>query len=95
MTSTHKELRIEKESLKGIADSSSPQELKAQIDSILQNDFAVLNKNPSISHHSLLTKHNNPLLLNYVKHIYNEYNIKDPLPSNFKSKMKTEPGVDT
>jgi len=95
MTSTHKQLRIEKESFGHEPHSSSPQKLKAQIDAILQNDFAVLNKNPSISHHSLLTKHNNPLLLTYVKHIYHEYNIKDPLSSNFKSKMKTKPDVDT
>jgi hypothetical protein len=37
----------------------------------------------------LLTKHNNPLLLHYIKQIYAEYNIKDPLPNHYNLTLKT------
>lgn len=44
--------------------------LKTQIDSILQNDLAVLSKHPETPHRALLTTHNNPLILHYVRNIY-------------------------
>lgn len=44
--------------------------LKGQIDAILKNDYSVLSRHPNADHNSLLTKHNNSLILKYVKNIY-------------------------
>jgi len=56
----------------------------------LENDFAVLADNPNANHNSLLSKHNNPLLLTYIRQIYHEYNIKDPLPKHYFLRVKSE-----
>ena len=61
--------------------------LKAQIDALLENDFAVLSRHSDISQESLMTSHNNPLILHYVQHIYQEYNLPDPLPKKYSSKV--------
>ncbi len=51
--------------------SNTPsQRLKGQIDAILKNDYSVLSRHPSSDHNLLLTKHNNSLILKYVKNIY-------------------------
>ena len=54
--------------------------LKLQIDAILQNDLNVLRNHPDVSHKTLLTACNNPLIMRYVRKVYEEYGLQDPLP---------------
>jgi hypothetical protein len=51
------------------------------LDSLLENDYAALRKG-DINADDLLLKNHNYLVLEYVKSIYNEYHIQDPLPEN-------------
>jgi hypothetical protein len=50
-----------------IKDSSR---LKAQIDALIQNDISILSRHPYTMNQSLLTTHNNPLILHYIRNIY-------------------------
>ena len=34
-----------------------------------------------------MTAHNNPLLMHYIQHIYQEYDLPDPLPKKYSSKI--------
>ena len=58
------------EQIHGSHRTSPKERLKIQIDAILQNEFSVLSRHPDAHHRSLLTTHNNPLILRYVKNIY-------------------------
>jgi hypothetical protein len=58
--------------------------LKSQIDTLLENDYSVLAKHPDTPHEALLTTFNNPLIMHYIRTIYQEYNLKDPLPDRYK-----------
>lgn len=72
-----------------MTNSSSNTRLKTQIDAILQNDLSVLGRHPDTPHRALLATHNNPLIMRYVKNIYNEYRIEDPLPERYEKYKST------
>ena len=60
--------------------------MKSQIDALLENDFKVLSRHPDTPYESLMTVNNNPLIMHYVRNIYQEYQLKDPLPKRYSTK---------
>lgn len=53
--------------------------VKERLDSIIENDYTVLRKGKEMDTDDLLLRNHNPLILQYVREIYNEYHIPDPL----------------
>ena len=64
--------------------------LKTEIDAIVENDFSVLSQNPNCSQHSLMARHQNPLILDYIRNIYDEYHFSDPLKGQLSNNRKSK-----
>lgn len=66
--------------------------VKQRLDSLIQNDYAVMRKGKEIDEGDLLLKNHNTLVLEYVRGIYDQYHILDPLAFNIsESRLSLTP----
>ena len=54
--------------------------VRTQIDELLSHDYALLQQNPPPHPKHLHVRHEDPLIMEYVEQVYNDYQLRDPLP---------------